>query len=679
MDSIVARVCLGLACAGVFAAGARAQQLPTVSYRAVRVNARCLGGANAGQECTQFCDCESNFCTGGIRPADPANITASPGDVITVEAFISEWSPTLNNPERLRSFQISMNTLELDSANPESTGARGHLELFTGTNAPGHNFPAAGRCCDAKRCEGGPLAGNACSTNSDCPGSPIPSQACQPTSDCSELDPGTCGGGRCDAFSSRPLVAGVFVDRRSNRLFPDDRELNRVDYVFKGLGSELLALDLTSPDRVIRLGSVLQDPSEACTYILNNPGGCVRTQPQYVMTYILVASQDACGTFTINMPNDPANQLLDSSSPESLPIPRFNPTDPNNALCDFDFECDLVAGEGCVLHGCPNGTCVDNLCQGGKRPGQVCSGFDPCPGGTCVTGTCAGGPNDLLPCSAGVCTAPAPLNREALTIDLGPCGCTKIISATPGNCTIDARQPDVPGGTDAQVLRTVDLRFDCPDASGVVNDIQSRESPMGRFELPPVIESVVPVAEDPSVLRVTMLNPMTLGRWTCLRLQQIPLGPGSPGENEVCFGVQPGDTDSSRTTDASDATALIDCIRNPGSCPLGECDIDRTGTCGPGDLLRLIDLFNVTGTGLYDVWLDTFMEIDANTGGNLCPTRLGACCSDTRECLDTTTQARCSVGFSGAWHDGESCPMFTCPGPRPSNEQSGAVRRARRR
>ena len=61
-----------------------------------------------------------------------------------------------------------------------------------------------------------------------------------------------------------------------------------------------------------------------------------------------------------------------------------------------------------------------------------------------------------------------------------------------------------------------------------------------------------------------------------------------------------------------DIQKLIDCLNWlksndpppwPPECPWGVygCDLDRSGSCAPGDILRVIDLLN--GADAYDPWL----------------------------------------------------------------------------
>ena len=111
-------------------------QNPTMSLIPLVENVRreCVGGPNEGQTCSTTADCEvgpecQRTCPGtgvtcecnGDCPSGSCLqecfcnhvLEASPGDVISTEVFVSEWSP---NGERLRSWQASFGMVSASDA-----------------------------------------------------------------------------------------------------------------------------------------------------------------------------------------------------------------------------------------------------------------------------------------------------------------------------------------------------------------------------------------------------------------------------------------------------------------------------------------------------------------------------------------------------------------------------------
>jgi len=184
---------------------------------------------------------------------------------------------------------------------------------------------------------------------------------------------------------------------------------------------------------------------------------------------------------------------------------------------------------------------------------------------------------------------------KGVTINTGPCDCTRLVASDPPNCLIDARQPSEPNGSDPQAPRQfVHLTFNCSDTSDLtirkVNEIfELTEAPIRPLS-PQGIEAIT--ANGP-VLTVELSQPLDPKRWTCIEY----IG----GIGQACWGILPADVDASRTSDADDVTAVIDCVNGETECGLGQCDVDRSGACGPPDMLRVIDLLG--GAELYDPWL----------------------------------------------------------------------------
>ena len=74
---------------------------------------------------------------------------------------------------------------------------------------------------------------------------------------------------------------------------------------------------------------------------------------------------------------------------------------------------------------------------------------------------------------------------------------------------------------------------------------------------------------------------------------------------ETRLKSHPGNVNADGHADASDILALIDSLRDPNTFMLSiyQCDLDDSGECDPGDLIRLIDLLN--GGGSFDAWFGT--------------------------------------------------------------------------
>ena len=195
-----------------------------------------------------------------------------------------------------------------------------------------------------------------------------------------------------------------------------------------------------------------------------------------------------------------------------------------------------------------------------------------------------------------------PLEIRGITIRTIPsasCACTQIEVVDgskvtdPLDCWVDSRQPTDPDGTNAANLRTIDVKFNCPNSASVAADVDSFS--LLEDGVPSVrgISSIDANTPDAGWVRVHLRNPIAAGMWSCLSY--------SISGQEVCVGSLPGDADQSLDTDASaDLSKLIACIQAQLPCALNACDMDRSGRCSPGDVLRAIDLFN--GGDFYDIW-----------------------------------------------------------------------------
>jgi hypothetical protein len=187
-----------------------------------------------------------------------------------------------------------------------------------------------------------------------------------------------------------------------------------------------------------------------------------------------------------------------------------------------------------------------------------------------------------------------PLLLEDLTIDAGPCGCSEVLSSVPANCMHEARQPSEPDGSEPAGWNSVELEFECTDTSSVQpGDFTVTQVPLGDFDIPPAIDALVP---NGSTLNVVFDRVITPAAWTCVRYD--------PSGQRVCIGWLPADVNGDGTSSAVDILAVIDNLNDQVDPPYEEhqCDVDRSGSCGPPDILRVIDLLN--GADAYDPMLN---------------------------------------------------------------------------
>ncbi len=177
----------------------------------------------------------------------------------------------------------------------------------------------------------------------------------------------------------------------------------------------------------------------------------------------------------------------------------------------------------------------------------------------------------------------------------GQCSCLNVVATDIPNCTIDGRQPTDPDGSNNQIPRSVTFTFDCADTTSIASTLNFSRS-FSPDANSPILATATPNGSD---VTVSLTGPMREQSWNCITFD-------ATGEG-VCLGIMPGDVNSDARSQSfggvelNDISALEECLNNPGTCTLFQCDIDRSGVCGPRDLLREIDL--LVGTGafiLYD-------------------------------------------------------------------------------
>jgi hypothetical protein len=268
----------------------------------------------------------------------------------------------------------------------------------------------------------------------------------------------------------------------------------------------------------------------------------------------------------------------------------------NGSTCaTLNPPCTAPGGACCVES---TGDCTESVLQAncqaaGQRwggAGVTCATLNPpCtpppPTGACCNGTncsvvtqaqCASGTykGDNVPCEANTC-APA---------------CTAIVSTSPANCAIDARQPFSPGNPGTpQGWNAITLTFDCADTSAIaVGDFSVSTVPSGSTP------TVATVAPNGSSLTVNLSGPIAPGVWTCIT--------HTSSGKQVCLGFLPADANSNRTSTPADILDVIDNLNGVRVPPLQphQCDLDRNNACVPADILTEIDLLN--GASGFTAW-----------------------------------------------------------------------------
>lgn len=84
----------------------------------------------------------------------------------------------------------------------------------------------------------------------------------------------------------------------------------------------------------------------------------------------------------------------------------------------------------------------------------------------------------------------------------------------------------------------------------------------------------------------------------------------SPGGNVAAASAA---TDKRQSRARDKGNYVIDCINGVRTCEIWQCDVDRSGLCGPPDILRTIDLLN--GSGKYIPWLNVSLKPNICQGG----------------------------------------------------------------
>jgi hypothetical protein len=174
-------------------------------------------------------------------------------------------------------------------------------------------------------------------------------------------------------------------------------------------------------------------------------------------------------------------------------------------------------------------------------------------------------------------------------VDLGPheyqLPSLALVSSDPPDGAIDARQPADLDGSNPAGWAVIALTFNGDAGTLTAADFEI-ESSGGA---PPAIMAVN--ATGPT-LTVQLDGPIPVGECTTLRY--------IAGAAAVHLGYLPADVSGDGTSSALDILQLIDGLNGAIGLPVHQCDVDRSGQCGPNDILRTIDLLG--GAAVYDPW-----------------------------------------------------------------------------
>ena len=253
---------------------------------------------------------------------------------------------------------------------------------------------------------------------------------------------------------------------------------------------------------------------------------------------------------------------------------------PNNVACTAGV------GDCCTPHAAGEGACNDEACC------ELVCACDPFCCEVEWDDTCAGSGAGGTGCGA-----------EALCGNLcsvASCPAGPVNFASPLDGSIDARQPFAPD--DGSVLQgTSTLIVEAPAGA------QSSCWTLCETGISGAPNGIVNVTEDTGTYTITLERPITPGQATTLTYTEDG-GVATTGE----FIAHPGNVDGSATSSPDDIAAAIACVTD-GTCEIWQCDIDRSGSCAPSDILREIDVLN--GADQLDPWDGTTLP----SAAGVCP------------------------------------------------------------
>ena len=184
------------------------------------------------------------------------------------------------------------------------------------------------------------------------------------------------------------------------------------------------------------------------------------------------------------------------------------------------------------------------------------------------------------------------INAYRALVVAGP---TQIVSSSPPDGAIDARQPSEPDGSSPAGWQWVDLTFG-GEASQIaelaIEDFAVTQEG-GVAPAPPVV-AVLPVEGQERVVRVILGYKISAKAWTILT--HVDSG------TSVHLGYLPGDVNADGTSAPADILRVIDALNGVVELPIWSVDVDHSGEATPADILRVIDLLN--GAGTYEPFLN---------------------------------------------------------------------------
>ena len=293
-------------------------------------------------------------------------------------------------------------------------------------------------------------------------------------------------------------------------------------------------------------------------------------------TLDLVCNDDHCSSQSAIVPRDPRENLVLPVTVGEVLYIRVSGF--NGARGQYTLNVN-----GCVNNGC-------------------CANF---PAGRCY---------NLAPTTCQVAGSPLPDgilcegdgDRNGIDDACEGCPSATIGSAEPAHGTVDARQPSEPRvasprqgigspGATGSPREPIVIRLD-PPAVGAEGCFSLCETAADPVAGPNAISGVTYLGSGS--YEIVLTHAIAAGAVTTIQYT----GDGS----YVSYTSHPSNVDADAAADAADIASLIDCCLSDLCTPvwgLWSCDIDHSGSAGPGDVLRTIDLLN--GGDVFEVWGQT--------------------------------------------------------------------------
>lgn len=191
------------------------------------------------------------------------------------------------------------------------------------------------------------------------------------------------------------------------------------------------------------------------------------------------------------------------------------------------------------------------------------------------------------------------LTSQPLVLTVGSCA-LQLLDCDPDHCFTDSRIPHQPDNAAAKLtMNQFVAHFSGPTTGLAAANFQITQiPPVGPL---PAFASFTNVGNDSSILLNLRLNKNV---YTCVR--------HILSNKQCCFGVLPGDADSSLRTQPVDTFELIDNLDGevlPRLLP-EKCDVDRSFLCTAADLLMEVDLLN--GAGAFVPYNDASLPVCPN-------------------------------------------------------------------